>query len=407
MAASLSPPTKISTLRDITGSFLYLGMSAFGGLAMVEPMRRRVVEDRSWLSQTEFLDGLALCQMLPGATVVQLATYVGYRLRGALGALVAAAGFILPAFFLMLGLSFLYFRYGHLPWLQSISRGLNAMVIALLLQALWHLGRSISRHWLDLTIALLTLLALWGHGNYLLVFLSAAMLRLALEMILPSSGRISVAGSRQPSSGDSFPVAKPQTASFLITGLAVLFGVTSLVWILNQVDFILGQMALIFLKIGAVSFGGGYVMIPVLQWEVVERLGWLTTRQFLDGILLGYVTPGPLIILATFVGYAVKGLAGAALATVAVFLPPILCIIFLSPFYYRLKETRWMRPALQGILAALVGMLALVTAQMARLALTDWKDLALLAASATALMGFKVNLLWILGAVAGVSLLIY
>ena len=148
-------------------------------------------------------------------------------------------------------------------------------------------------------------------------------------------------------------------------------------------------------------------MIPILQWEVVEHLGWLNLRQFLDGILLSYATPGPLIILAAFVGYAVKGFWGALTATVSVFLPPIMIIVCLFRPYQNLKESRWLRPPLQGILAALVGMLAMVTLQLGRASIKDGKDLALLAGAATALMIFKLKLPWVAVAVAGVSLLIF
>jgi chromate transporter len=148
-------------------------------------------------------------------------------------------------------------------------------------------------------------------------------------------------------------------------------------------------------------------MIPVLQWDVVERLGWLTLQQFMDGILLSYVTPGPLIILATFVGYWLKGPVGAALATVAVFLPPILIVMILGPFYQRLKAAGWMRHAIQGILDALVGMLALVTAQMAAVSLVDWKTWGLMLAAALALIWLEVSLLWVVAAAIPVSLAIF
>jgi len=385
-------------LKNLAGLFLHLGLTAYGGLAMVEPIRRRVVTEKAWLRQPEFLDGLALCQMLPGATVVQLATYVGYRLRGAAGALAAAFAFILPAFFLMWGLSSLYFRYGDLAWVKAVSRGLNAVVIALLLQALWRLGLAIGRQWLDLAIALLALIALWLQANYFLVFLSAGFLRMALELRPGSTGLISGESPRAP---------RPDIRVILTQVPASLTALAAVLLLLYQWDFIWGQMALIFLKIGVISFGGGYVMIPILQWEVVDHLRWLTVRQFLDGILLSFVTPGPIIILATFVGYHMKGFLGGVLATVAVFLPPILMIIFLSPWYHRVKESRLMRPAIQGILAALVGMLALVTVQMGRTALTDLKDLALFAGAAAALMGLKINLLWIIAAAACLSLYWY
>ena len=186
-----------------------------------------------------------------------------------------------------------------------------------------------------------------------------------------------------------------------------LFGVGLGVWGLGWLQPDLGRMARIFLKIGIVSFGGGYAMVPILQWEVVNAWHWLTLKEFMDGILLGFITPGPIIILATFVGYRVYGLWGAGVATIAVFLPPILLIIFVTPYYQRLKEARWMRPVIQGILAALVGMLALVTLQMGQTALTGVPDLLLTAGATVPLIVFEVNLLWIVPAVAGLSLFIF
>jgi chromate transporter len=383
---------------EIARAFLHLGLTAFGGLAMVEPMRKMAVDKQAWLHQEEFLDGLALCQMLPGATVVQLGTYVGYRLRRVAGALIAAAAFILPAFILMLVLSFLYFKYTDISWVQAVSRGMGAVVIALLLQALWRLSQAVGKHWLDVVIALLALGAFWLRVNFLLVFLLAGLLRMSLGLwFFPGQD------SRNP----AVTTTKPPLGLTLALLALVLFGVGLAIWGLGRLQPDLGRMAQIFLKIGVVSFGGGYAMIPILQWDVVNSLNWLTLKQFLDGILLSFITPGPIIILATFVGYRVYGLLGAAVATIAIFLPPILMIIFLTPYYQRLKEARWMRPAIQGILAALVGMLALVTLQMGPAALIGGKDLSLTAATAIALIVFEVNLLWIVPAVVGLSLLMF
>ena len=349
---------------EIFRSFLHLGLTAYGGLAMVEPIRQRVVQEKGWLTQKEFMDGLALCQIVPGATVVQLATYVGYRLHKTLGAVLAAIAFILPAFFLMLGLSFLYFKYGEISWVKSVSRGLNAVVIALLLQALWRLEENVRQHWLDFGIALLALGSLWLGMNYLLVFLGAGALRLILGWkFSPHAG--------SPTEVISDPT--PEPGIILVQIMATLVGLGLVVWGLGNLDSALGLMSLIFLKIGVISFGGGYAMIPILQWDMVDHLGWLTLQQFLDGILLGFVTPGPIIILATFVGYWVHGLLGAVVATVSIFLPPIAIIIFLTPFYQRIKEARLMRHVIRGILAALVGMLVLVIIQMSQAALTDVK----------------------------------
>jgi len=386
------------SLGEIARAFLHLGLTAFGGLAMVEPMRKMAVEKQAWLHQEEFLDGLALCQLLPGATVVQLGTYVGYRLRRVAGALIAAAAFILPAFILMLALSFLYFKYTDISWVQAVSRGMGAVVIALLLQALWRLSQAVRKHWLDAVIALLALGAFWLRVNFLLVFLLAGLLRMALGLWLFAGH-----DSQNPAVASTIPRLRQTLA--LVT--LALFGIALVVWGLGRLQPDLAKMAKIFLKIGVVSFGGGYAMIPILQWDVVNAWHWLTLKQFMDGILLGFITPGPIIILATFVGYRVYGLLGAGVATIAIFLPPIVLIIFLTPYYQRLKEARWMRPAIQGILAALVGMLALVTLQMGQAALSGGKDLLLTAAAGVALIVFEVNLLWIVPAVVGLSLIMF
>jgi chromate transporter len=365
---------------------------------MVEPIRRRVVEAKGWLSQAEFLDGVALCQVVPGATVVQLATYVGYRLQRVFGALAAAAGFILPAFGLMLLLSYLYFRFGDLPWVQSLSKGLGAVVIALLLQALWRLGQAVRRHWVDLVIALLTLAAFWWRLNYLLVILAAGLLRLLLTRWFPHGEHTTHQSAATPT---------PALGLTLVQVAVVLAGLALEVGGLWHLSSEVGLMSLIFLKIGVISFGGGYVMIPILQWEMVDRLAWLTTRQFLDGILLGFITPGPIIILATFVGFWVAGLPGAVIATVSIFLPPILIIVFLTPYYQRLKEARFMRPIIQGILAALVGMLVMVLLQMGRVTLHDMPSWAIMAGASLALIYFEINLIWVVAAAAGFSLWLY
>ncbi len=326
-----------------------------------------------------------------------VATYIGQRLRGPAGALAGALAFILPAFFLMLGLSWLYVRFGELSWVKVLSRGLNAVVIALLLQAFWRLGKGIWKERLDLVLAGVALGALYLKVNYLAVFFGAGLLRLALSLKSGPLDSPDLAVGPRPDS------VWPEMRAVLVA-LGLCAGIFGILWYANP---LMARLAGIMFKVGLISFGGGYVMIPVLQWDVVDHLGWLSLRQFLDGILLGFITPGPLIILASFVGYIVTGVAGAAVATAFIFLPPILIVVALTPYYQRVKEARWMRPLIQGILAALVGMLALVTVQMGLGAITDWPAFALMAGAAVALMVFEVNLLLVIAAAAALSLAVF
>jgi len=285
-----------------------------------------------------------------------------------------------------------------LGWVQIVSQGLGAVVIALLLQTLWRFQEIIRGHWLDAALTLLTLGALWSGVNYLAVFLGAGLLRLVLGRKLTA-----LPGSPDPGAAKAAP--RPGLAVVQVAGsLSVL---TLLVWGLGQLNKQLGLMSIIFLKIGVIAFGGGYVMIPILQWDMVDHLGWLSQRQFLDGILLGFATPGPIIITATFIGYWLQGLVGAVVGTIAIFLPPILLIIFLSPYYQWVKETRWMRPIIQGILAALVGMLILVALQMGRASLVSWQSWVIMLGAVVALIAFRINLLLVVLAAAGLSLLIF
>jgi len=388
------PPAPIPLPR-LALVFLTLGATAFGGLAMAEPIRRRVVDREGWVSLREFLDGLAFCQLLPGAIMVSFVTYLGQRLRRTPGAVISAVCFILPAFLLMLGLSYLYFRYRSLAFVQALSRGLGTLVLALLLQAAWHLGRRIGRHGLDVALMGLAAAAFWAKLPFTLVFLAAGAARLGLARWFP------LPRTAEPADAAAPPLSWRRLA--LQTALLAL-GVTAALLALSWQQPPLARLAAICLKIGALSFGGGLVMIPALQWEVVDHLGWLTLPQFLDGILLGFLTPGPIIILSTFVGFALQGPVGALVATAAAFFPAIALVLLLSPFYHRLKQTPAVRPVIQGILAALIAMLAVVLVQMGSSALHDWRDLVLFLASAGALLGLRLNLLWVAPAVAAVSL---
>jgi len=293
--------------------FLKIGATAYGGPAIAGQMKRVVVKDHGWLKEQEFMQGMALCQMLPGATWVMMATYIGYHLRSFWGALVCAFAFVLPAFVLLLVLSAIYFRLGDLSFIQSLFKGLSAMVVAIVLNAVIAFSRSIINDWKMALIAVLSFFGFLLRWNTVTVFLLAGLVALLL----------------QPKENKSVPPLSPSGAGFITRGegdyllwggLAglVIAGFISCYFVHPQLFY----LSLTLSKVGALAFGGGFTIIPLIQYDVVDRYQWVTTKEFLDGIALGQVTPGPVMITSTFLGYKVAGFWGALMATIAIFSPP-------------------------------------------------------------------------------------
>lgn len=327
-------------------SFLKLGTTAFGGPAMIPYIRREAVERRGWLSDRSFAFGVSITQMIPGATAMQMAAYAGMRARGALGALVAYAGFSLPAFLLMLGLSFLYFEARDMAWVESMFMGLQVAVTALILNAAVDFSR---RYLDDLRSRLLALLAgVWVafRGNPILALVVVC----TLAVFLFRQEQDTVAEEC-----DQSLHANHLGAACVIVGIAL--GSAAALWFFNPQLF---DLAALMAKIDLFAFGGGYVSVPLMLHEVVEARSWLTEPQFMDGIALGQITPGPIVMTATFVGYYVRGLAGAFVATVAVFTPSIVILLGSTAVYGRLACSGLARRVLRGSLVSLVGLMAAV-----------------------------------------------
>ncbi|MCX5908426.1 MAG: chromate efflux transporter [Deltaproteobacteria bacterium] len=332
--------------------FLKLGATAYGGPAIAGQMKKTIVKDLGWLTEPEFLQGLALCQPIPGATFVQLSTYIGYRLRGIWGAFTCAIAFVIPAFILLIILSAVYFKWGNLWFIQSLFKGLGAIVVAIVLNAVINFGKPLLKDWKMVLIAVLSFSSFLYRLNTVLVFLLAAVLALILRpaMVVKSP-------PVPPGKGIGETGKKGRDRLFLFV-LAVFIGAIFVVC--YRLDPQLSYLALTFSKIGALAFGGGFTSIPLIQYEVVDHFQWVTTKEFLDGIAMGQITPGPIMITATFLGYKIAGFWGALMATIAIFSPAFFIVTLLIPHYDRLKGLGTVRMMEQGILASFVGMLGLV-----------------------------------------------
>ncbi|HET7874199.1 MAG TPA: chromate efflux transporter [Methylomirabilota bacterium] len=360
--------TDSPVLGPLIRLFLRLGLSGFGGpLVHIAMMETEVVERRGWLTKQQFLDGLALCQMLPGPASTQLGVLICYFRGGLTGALLGGAAFVLPGFTVMLALTLLYARFGAMPALHGIFLGIGPAVIAVILFSAWRLGR--------------TACAGLGLGALaLLGFLLTTLTRLDTVLVLILCGLL-WAGRRR---------LAPSAATARAWALPLLAPVVPEVY---------ARLAWLWVKMGALVYGGGYVIIPVVRGEAVERYGWLSDRVFLDGLALAQVTPGPIVNLSVFVGYQAGGVLGSVVAAAGVFAPAFAVVLLAAPAMERLRRLAGVRDFLAGINAGVVGAIVAATVPLARGAILSPFTGTVALASLIVLWRWKPDTVWlVLGA---------
>ena len=375
---------RMTSLRFLFLSILKLGASAYGGPGMIIQIKETAINRYGWVKEGEFMRGVALCQLIPGAIMVHIVTYIGYRVRGIWGALTAAVAFVLPAFVALLILSAIYFKFHGLWFIEPLFKGLGAIVIAILLNACITFGKSVLKDWKVMVISVFSFFAVFFHLNIVLIFFLAAVAGLLLrpETVLTKA---LPPGAPRRETGEE----KPRLILLaLATCIAVVLGLCYLI------DPRIAHVSLSFSKIGTVAFGG-FTAIPLIQYDMVDRLHWLSAKEFLDGIALGCVTPGPIMITATFVGYKVAGFWGASMATLGVFFPSFFILVVLIPYHDRLREVAKVRMMEQGVLGSFIGMLALVLYNFGRTSLIDVPSI-LMALGAFIAIYKKISLPYIL-----------
>ena len=377
------------SLWKIFTSYFIVGLTAFG-MAILQKLKALVM-DHHWLTEDEMNDGLAMVQLYPGPIMVDFTAYVGYKLRGVMGAVLATTGFILPSFILMSVLSAFYFAAGTLPWVHSIFMGLEALVVGVLFNVTLEMGERNVQQRTQAVIMALAFAALLFKLNAILTVLIA--LALGAWLIRPTAGKKPGAGKPLPAES-----ASPRQWAGISVVTAVILVVVGFAWSLKSE---IGGLALSLFKIGAVAFGNGSTIIPLIQSETVDAHHWMTLRQFADGIALGQITPGPFLITAAFIGYKLAGFWGGLLATFAIFSPSFAMTLVFTEVFANLKNLAPVRGALMGVMASFVGLLAVVVLQLGGVALTTPAALALAAAAFVAVRWFKVDILWVfLGGVA-------
>jgi chromate transporter len=344
---SISSAQKGSQLPELLRLFGRLGVVGFGGpTAHIALMEDEVVTRRGWLDRDTFVEALAATNMIPGPNSTEMAIHVGHRRGGIAGALVAGVSFIFPAFVMMLVLSWAYFHWNDVGSVANVFDGLKPAVIAIMAVTLWRLFKSSVKDAPQLVIVA-------AVGGLAYAFAAWE------PLILLAAGVAGILLYLRPASYPKIP--------FISVAAWPLILAAAFSWHPHE----LGDLALVFLRAGGLLFGGGYVLIPLIQDAVTKQHVWLTRKQFLDGVALGQATPGPIVITATFVGYAAAGVLGAIVATICVFTPSFVFAIGASNFLQRVRSWKAATAFLRGVSPAVVGSIAAVSVQLGRSAITD------------------------------------
>ncbi|MBI4269047.1 MAG: chromate efflux transporter [Candidatus Rokubacteria bacterium] len=375
-----------SRLLEVAAVFLKLGTVGFGGpAAHVALMRDEVVRRRRWVSDERFLDLLGMTNLIPGPNSTEMAIHLGYQRAGWPGLVVGGACFVVPAMLIVLACAWLYGRWGATPQASWLLYGVKPVIIAVVVQAVWSLFRAAVKGPLLVAVgAGVVALHMLGAGEIVLLLGAGA-----LVVLLRAGRRLS--GAIVLCATATAPAASLAQVSVAAGSAAI------------------GTLFLVFLKIGAVLYGSGYVLLAFLRSDFVNRLGWLSDQQLLDAVAVGQFTPGPVLTTATFVGYLVGGAAGALLATLAIFLPSFVFVALSGPLLPRVRGSRWSGAFLDGVNVASLGLMAAVTWELGRAALVDGLTIALAVGAAVLLVWLRVNSAWLVlagAAIGGASTLL-
>jgi len=444
--------SRTATLGGLFLSFLKIGITGFGGgFAVLSHIRTVVVRERGWLGEHDFIEALALGQSLPGTSAGNAVTYMGFRLRGWRGAAISLLGFILPSMLLMIVLAIFYNRFTSLPNTSQLFHGFNSAVVALIAVTAWRMGKqTVSKPWQRILIILSFAAVIFLKATVVEVILLSGLVGIGIESFterrMPRLERVRGFASRrqqrirarlairrtkphrffggyltealaeerlrqmtdarvtQPSEED--PFQKPDREegraddsqssnanedSIDLPSRAFLFAFP----IFAKLGLAF-SLAFIFLRIGAVTFGGGCVMIPQIELEVVDSHHWLTHQEFADATALGQITPGPVLIMATFIGYRVAGTIGAVLATICVFLPAFLMTLAAGSSFRRFRTNRQLQAFLRGIAPAVTGLLAAAAWSIARAGIHTVIGASMAAIILVILLRFRPNTFWVL-----------
>jgi chromate transporter len=367
-------------MLEVCLAFLKIGATAFGGpAAHIGMFRQEFVQRRKWLTDEAFLDLLGATNLIPGPNSTEMAIHIGYLRAGWPGLVGGGLCFTLPAMLIVLAFSWAYVEYGATPQAGWLLYGIKPVIIAIIIQALWELGRKAIKNVATAVLGLAAIVLFFLGANEVLLIFGGGL----AFMLAQNWRRLKDWGQGE------LPLLIP-----LLPALGA-----------SAVPFSLPTLFLTFLKIGAILYGSGYVLVAFLRADFVERLGWITEKQLIDAIAVGQITPGPLFTSATFIGYLLGGVPAALLATLAIFLPAYIFVAISNPFIPTLRRSPWAGSLLDGVIVASLGLMAATAWQLGRASLVDPLTILIAGVSLVILLRFRINATWLIVAGAVVGLL--
>lgn len=389
------------SLTSLFWIFFRIACSSFGGfMAIISVVQNVIVERRKLLPQQDMLDGISLATLLPGPTAVNVVAYVGYRLRGSIGAFVSVCAAVLPPFTLIMILSVAYFQWGHIPAVSNVFMGFLPAVAAIIFAAAWNMARKSITGIAEGALAVVAagiLLGIGGFFSTLGIIVGAGLIGWWLFSNKPTSAATAPATRN---------TTKPKAKRGVRRAMYELSSPLMAIALLPAEPTLLLKLFAIFSGMSLMLFGGGYVFIPLIGEVVVQSQGWLTQKEFIDGVALGQIMPGPILVSAAFIGYKVAGLSGAAVATIGMFGPPALLTVGCTRLLERLKRSQTMQAILRGVRPAVVGMIFAAVVIVGMNAAPTWLSGLIFAAALVALLRFKIEAIWLIPA-AGVAGLVF
>jgi chromate transporter len=370
-------------IREIVAYFLRLGTLGFGGpVALCGLMEKELVGERGWLTKEEMRDAIAVSQALPGPLAIQVGIFIAYLRGGFWGAWAGGWAFILPNFLIVAALGALYVHFGGLSWMTAVFYGVSPAVIALILHSCWRLAKLGMEDWLQWLIAIVCFgVTIWLQAEVAILFIGAGILGILYY-------------------GSPFRGGKEPTGMLALAPLAV--GTSK-----EPTLGVLGQLSAFFLKAGSLTLGSGLVIVPFLEKGLVQQYGWLDGREFLVAVAVGMMSPGPVVITATFVGYLVAGFWGSLVATISIFLPSFILILVVAPILVRHRGNANVQGFVKGAYAAAIGTILGACVLLGKIAIGDWLTALIAAGSLAVLFRWKVSNPLLVGITAAIGLVAF